>query len=178
MALDPAWIGVIGTGIGAAASGLPSVVSSVVQSFSARGQRNHDAEQARITRQANDAAATAAREREASDRQATEAAGLQQQRRQKIAGWRAQLSAAVDAETDWRINDYGEVLRPSLIGQPWFEELRGYLSEPFSFATNVYAEPEMIGHLSRLIVHLERQWGLADWLPSQLPHNTSETPTG
>jgi hypothetical protein len=34
----------------------------------------------------------------------------------------------------------------------------GYLSEMFSFATEDHADGEMVGHLSRMISHLEREW--------------------
>jgi hypothetical protein len=32
------------------------------------------------------------------------------------------------------------------------------MSETFSFAESVHADPEMVGHLSRMIGHLEREW--------------------
>ena len=41
VALEPAWIGVIGTGIGALANGIPALATAVVQGFSAKGQREH-----------------------------------------------------------------------------------------------------------------------------------------
>ena len=80
------------------------------------------------------------------------------QRPQKIDSWRESLQAATEAENEWRMNDYGDILRPNLIGLPWFEEMRGYLSEMFSFATEVRADGEMVGHLSRMISHLEHEW--------------------
>ncbi|ETZ30989.1 hypothetical protein [Mycobacterium intracellulare] len=156
--MDSAWIGVIGTGVGALATGLPSLGSAIVQSLSARGQRKHDAEQARIKREADEAAAETEREQQAAEREAANAAELRAQRRQKIDGWRTDLCKAVEAEDEWRINNYGDILRPNLIGSPWFEEIRGYLSEMFSYATEVHADGEMVGHLSRMISHLEREW--------------------
>jgi hypothetical protein len=61
MALEPAWIGVIGTGIGALVTGIPAFGSAVVQSVSARGQRKHEVQQAQAKREAD--AADAKRQR-------------------------------------------------------------------------------------------------------------------
>jgi hypothetical protein len=49
-------------------------------------------------------------------------------------------------------------VRPNLVGQPRFEELRGHTSEVYSFETKVYAVPDTVADLARMIVELERRW--------------------
>jgi hypothetical protein len=91
--------------------------------MSARGQRKHDAEQARLIREADEADAEQARAQIAAEREAAVASELQ--RPQKIDSWRESLRAATEAENEWRMNDYGDILRPNLIGLPRFEETVG-----------------------------------------------------
>ena len=110
MALEPAWIGVIGTGIGALLAGITAFGTAVVQSYNARGQREHDAAQAKANRDAEAAEANAQRAHEE---------GLRQRERQYdlLDSWRAGIAAL---ESD----DHTEVLRT-----PWYETLRPHLAE-------------------------------------------------
>lgn len=111
MALDPAWIGVIGTGIGALASGIPAFATAAVQSVSARSQRKHDAAQAEAKREADAAEAKAQRDHDEAMRQ-------RQRRYASLDSWRAGIAGM------WADEPHTDVL-----GSDWYETLRPYLSK-------------------------------------------------
>jgi hypothetical protein len=146
VALEPAWIGVIGAGIGAFASGIPAFGTAVVQSVSARGQRNHEAAQAKAKHDAEAAEAKAQRDHEETLR-----------RRATIADWRAGIASMNIGAP------HTEYTRT-----PWYETLRPYLSEA---GRNQLERPRTIivvpdtgrglkDMFTREVDRIEREWGL------------------
>ncbi|MEN4474627.1 hypothetical protein [Mycolicibacterium cosmeticum] len=165
--MDPLWIGVIGTGIGAfAGSGVPAVV----QALTARGQRRHDAEQARLQREAESAdaeaqrgadaaAALSQREFEEAIRRRQFAAELLPERRAKIEYWRENLFEASRQQRQFLGPDDS---KPNVVGERWFEELRPYLTgEAADYCCDVETvriENYILGLLSDEITRIEREW--------------------
>lgn len=83
--MDPSagWFAVAG----ALAAGVPQLVGTVIEAASKRGQRNHDAKEAKAAREAEAKEAQAQREHEQRQSEA-------EARRQKIREWRDGLAAA------------------------------------------------------------------------------------
>ena len=159
MALDSAWIGVIGTGIGALASGIPTFGTAVVQSLTARGQRKHDAAKAKEKREADAAEAKEQRDHDEAARRRQVATGMLQQRRSTIANWREQLRFSRNVHDTWkeRGNHWGE---PNVVGEEWFEELRPHLAveSPYATSHEVHCDIETVTALSIQIGRIEREW--------------------
>jgi hypothetical protein len=146
VALEPAWIGVIGAGIGALASGIPALATAAVQSFSARGQRKHDAAQAQAKHEAEAAEAKAQRDYDEA-----------RSRRVTILGWRAGIaSIPVDAPHTYALNT------------SWYEDLRRYLGEDvlacLEKPRTVIVPPDSGRGMKDLFTgevdRIEREWGL------------------
>lgn len=171
VALDPLWIGVVGAGIGAFAGGLPTVWTAVVNAVSARGQRQHDAAEAKAQREADAAEAKAQREHENTLRRRQVAAQLLSERQVKIHSWRENLRYARNEHQSWQqglMNIEGEpspvhrqrLERPNVVGEEWFEELRGLLPEDSVYrdTTAVFCDLDTVTELSQEIGRLEREW--------------------
>jgi hypothetical protein len=161
MPLDPAWIGVIGTGIGALASGLPAFGSAVVSSVSARGQRAHDAAQADAKREADAAEAKAQRDHEEAKQRRQQAAQMMDYRRATIADWREKLRHAHIEHNGWRSGNTNIAPQPNVVSREWFEELRPHLSgdaQRFRTARAVYCDSATVALLSLEIGRIEREW--------------------
>jgi hypothetical protein len=161
VALDPTWIGVIGAGIGAMAAGLTGLGTAVVQRLAARDQRKHDADEAKVKREADAEAAKAQREHEDALHRQQQAIDKLEQRRETITHWRTQLEEAGSVFTSWRARSpSSDQYRPNIVGQGWFEELRGYLPETSRYVgrTDVYCDPETVTALSIEISRIERRW--------------------
>lgn len=122
--MNPGWFAVLG----ALAAGVPQLLTVVVQTVGARGQRAHDAEQARLQREAEAAELQAAREHEASERRREQAAALLGDRRAIVADWREKLHMAHIEYEAWTELNNAIVPAPNLAGREWFEELRPHLT--------------------------------------------------
>ncbi len=150
VALEPAWIGVIGTGIGAFASGIPAFATALVQSLSAKAQRKQDAAQAQAQLDAEAVEAKAQRDAERNHEES-------QRRRALIALWRAGIATLGDAGL------YAKALQT-----PWYETLRPYLTSDvvakLEGQRTVLVMPDtprggknlFTGEVDRI----EREWGL------------------
>jgi hypothetical protein len=160
VALEPAWIGVIGTGIGALATGLPNFGGAVVQAISARGQRKHETELATAKSESDTAEANTQREHEDALRRKQLAVDMLGQRRDTIANWREQLRFARNVREAWLCNDGIKVNEPNVVGDEWFEELRPHLSPDSRYARAVVVncDLETVTALSIEIGRIEREW--------------------
>lgn len=150
MALEPAWIGVIGTGIGALLGGTPALAAAFVQGSNAREQRTHEAEQARAKREADAGEAEA-------QRQHDEAAEQRRLRRELIESWRAGISdlegpAGGALDTLWY-----ETLRPHLAA-----DVRDGLERPRTF--HIPSDTRRAGRdaFTREVDRIEREWRLRE----------------
>jgi hypothetical protein len=150
MALEPAWIGVIGAGIGALGAGIPALATAVVQSVSARGQRKHDAEQAKAKRDADAAEAKAQRDAEAAEAKA-------QRDRATIADWRTGIaSMPVEApHTEYTRTSWYETLRPYLS-----QDGRNQLERPRTVIVRPDTGRGLKDMFTREVDRIEREWGL------------------
>ena len=146
MALEPAWIGVIGTGIGAFAGGLPAFGTAVVQSVSARSQRKIDAEVAKAKLYAEAAEAKAQRDHEEALR-----------RRATIADWRAGIASMnVGApHTEYTRTTWYETLRPYLL-----ESERKQLESPRTVIVLPETGRGLKDRFTGAVDRIEREWGL------------------
>lgn len=153
----------IGTGVGALASGLPKLGSVIVQGISARGQRKHDIEQAKVKREADAAEAEVQREHDDSVRRREIAVQMLQQRRALISRWREQLRYARDVYDVWLQGEKASNISydpPNVVGDEWFEELRPHLSaeSPYRMAIQVSCDISVVTALSIEIGRIEREW--------------------
>ena len=156
--MEPAWIGVIGTGIGALAGGIPALGTAIVQSLSARAQRKHDAAEAAAKREADAAEAKARRDHEETVRRQQIATDMFQHRRATIADWREQLRVARNAYQYWEENRGRP--EPNIVGDEWFEELRAYLSPDSAYVARqeVNCDMRTVTALSIEIGRIEQEW--------------------
>ncbi|WP_131721449.1 hypothetical protein [Mycolicibacter heraklionensis] len=156
MPLDAAWVGVIGTGIGAAIGAVGNGVVELAKAATAgRQQRKADAErrvdeaaEAKAVREAKAAEKTAQREheaaeaearrqREAEQRERDQRAALRAERAEKIRRWREGLAASHEEFEKWDVIDrrsgpkpasFAFIPEPNIVSAPWFQSLRPHLS--------------------------------------------------
>lgn len=141
-----------------------------MQWLTARGQRAHDATQAELQRDADAAeaeaqraaeaaAALAQREFDEAARRREFAAGLLPDRRAKIEYWRESLFEAGKQNRQF-VGPEGQ--RPNVVGERWFEELRGHLTgeaaETYGDVATVRINNGAISELSDEITRIEREW--------------------
>lgn len=162
--MDGVWIAVITAGVTALGAGLPAVGSSVVQGLSQRGQRKHDAELAKETRKAQleDTREQRAHEEKAARRRIAE--DLLPQRQRVIAEWREKLRESQLDYREWT-NQVGvrgrlEAIRPNLVGQKWFEEVRSQMPADWVYndVATVDCTTDVVLELSTAIGQVERRW--------------------
>lgn len=190
MALDPAWVGVVGvagTAIGAAVTGLIDWAKTVTLG---RQQRKADAErrkdeaaEAKAVRECNaaeklaqwehdSAEAEAERQREAVQRKAGELAALRAERVETIRHWREGLAAshtdyeawdAIDKRPPSKVSTFTP--EPNIVSAPWFQSLRPYIApsspaQKYRDGFDIQCDREAAGLLSAEIAHIESSWGL------------------
>lgn len=159
--MDPAWIGVIGTAIGALAAGVPAVINTIIQRGAAKAQRDHEAAEAK-----------AKREHEAAEKRRTE-------RQEQIKEWRSGLEESHAAYQQWLIKEDEKhagvpprttvvrakdpVDEPNAVSTVWFQRLRRHISETgdaakYRNADEVHCDTGVVVILSSEIDRIEREW--------------------
>jgi hypothetical protein len=172
MTLDPAWIGVVGTGGGAVIGALGSslvewakvTTQGKQQRLSDADRREHDAAEAKAVRDAEAAEKAAQRkhdEREAlAQRQHDERTALRIEQVNQIREWREGLAAAHADYKKW-IDD--EAPEPNIVSAVWFQDLRRHLSStgiPTSYETDsvIQCDVEDMNKIGDAIRDLQQQW--------------------
>lgn len=133
--MDQAWIGVIGTGIGAALGIAPTSIKAVLDWRTAKADREH-------------------RKREIQRAQIKEwRDGL---RSAQIAdqGWETTKNNPLTQDTLF----LGQGERPNIVGEPWFLSLRKYLPVKYQDAVEVHCDKETAYALGKEIERIEHQW--------------------
>jgi uncharacterized membrane protein YccC len=156
VALDPAWIGVIGTGggavIGAFGSALVEWAKVATQgkqqrmadaerhqheAAEARAQREHDAAEAKAVREADAAEKEAQRQHGEAQAQAQRDAAQRADRVEQVREWREGLAAAYTEYKTWYAKHHASdpkpasanyAPEPNIVSAPWFQSLRPHLS--------------------------------------------------
>ncbi|WP_067977101.1 hypothetical protein [Mycolicibacter icosiumassiliensis] len=154
MALDSAWIGVIGTGGGAAIVALGAVLGNWAKAATegkqqrladaerrrdeaaeAKAVREHDAAEKAAQRELDTAETEAQRQREAAQREADKLAAQRAERVRQIREWREGLAASHAEFEKWDAIDrrpskpasFELLPEPNIVSAPWFQSLRPHL---------------------------------------------------
>lgn len=177
MALDPAWIAVIGTAggaiIGTVGGALVEYAKVATQGKQQRladaERREHESKEARREREAAAAESNAQRHHEAARR-------LREERRVLVDSWRSALGVA---STDYKNAKYAEEVNrgstvqsrrnvqiPDVVGMTWFETLRPHLSDDFyKQADTLECDRETTVALSAEVARIEQEWFGEDKIP-------------
>lgn len=145
-----------------------SLITGVLALIGSGAQRRSDADQADKQRQADADEREAQRAHESEQRRFEIAHAQLQRRRESIARWRRELSEAHRAWTAWDLEGADDTLKPRVVGETWFEELRVQLNpnggihihQCITATDNEIFDlnPEIHRDLSLEIGRLERQW--------------------
>lgn len=152
MELDPAWVGVVGTGVGAAigavGNGLVELAKAATtgrqqrkadaerrkdEAAEAKAVREHDTAEKAAQREHDAAEAEAERQRVAAQREADRRAAQRAERVETIRQWREGLAAAHLEYETWvatrdsqrpKPNGFAFTPEPNIVSTPWFQSLR------------------------------------------------------
>jgi hypothetical protein len=132
--LDQAWIGVIGTGIGAALGVAPTSIKAVLDWRTAKGEREQ-------------------REREIHRGQIKEWLDGLNSARIADQGWESAQNNPLMQDTFLTREE-----RPNIVGSPWFLSLRKHLPAKYQDALEVHCDNLTAFELGKEIERKERQW--------------------
>ena len=148
VALDPAWIGVIGAGGGAAIGAFGSALvewakvatQGKQQRLADAERRGHEAAEAKAQREADAAEKEAQRQHETAQREREHRAAERTERVEQMTEWREGLAAAhIEYEKWWAMRNADSkpasvhyTPEPNSVSAPWFQSLRRHLSSATS----------------------------------------------
>jgi hypothetical protein len=160
--VDPAaWLGVIGTAVGAGVTGIVGIGKAGVDALSARSQRTHEAAQAEAKRDAEKAEKAAQRE----DDRTT---ARDKARGEHITYWRDGLNRAALLYQQWaNIYDNDQqrqeasatgLFVPNMVSEAWFQSLRVHLPDQLRQQSVLRCDEEMVLELGNEIDRVQREW--------------------